>query len=50
MHGRVDNIFTDITYEKFSNSLNDVLVRYEVRLDSEGDLFFIVMLVQIFEM
>ena len=35
-NGRIDNIFTDIYYEKFTEYLNEVLQKYEVRLNAQG--------------
>lgn len=34
--GRADNIFTDTIYEQFSDILNDVMQRYEIRLNLAG--------------
>ena len=35
-NGRIDNIFTDIYYERFTECLNEVLSHYEVRLNQQG--------------
>jgi len=35
-NGRIDNIFTDFFYEKFTEVLNEVLNHYEVRLNAQG--------------
>lgn len=35
-NGRLDNIFTDTYYDTFTDSLNDVLQRYEIRLNTQG--------------
>ncbi len=35
-NNRIDNIFTDVYFEKFTECLNEVLMRYEVRLNSQG--------------
>lgn len=33
---RIDNIFTDIYYEKFTECLNEVLQRYTPKLNAAG--------------
>ena len=33
---RIDNIFTDIYYEKFTECLNEVLLRYTPKLNAAG--------------
>jgi hypothetical protein len=35
-NGRLDNIFTDGYYDKFTDNLNEVLQRYEIRLNTQG--------------
>ncbi|ELU00215.1 hypothetical protein CAPTEDRAFT_169880 [Capitella teleta] len=35
-NGRIDNIFSDTYYEGFTDHLNEILARYEVRLNSSG--------------
>lgn len=35
-NGRVDNIFTDIYYERFTDALHELLSTYEVRLNTQG--------------
>jgi hypothetical protein len=37
-NGRLDNIFTDTYYDTFTDSLNDVLQRYEIRLNTQGTI------------
>lgn len=34
--GRIDNIFTDLYYEKFTECLNEVLIRYEPKINMSG--------------
>lgn len=36
-NGRVDNIFTDVYYDRFTECLDDVIKRYEVRLNAQGN-------------
>ena len=38
-NGRIDNIFTDIYFEKFTEFLNEVLTMYEPKLNTAGKLF-----------
>ena len=35
-NGRIDNIFTDLYYEQFNENLNQVIIKYEVRLNAQG--------------
>lgn len=37
-NGRIDNIFTDMYYEKFTECLNEILMRYEPRVNGLGQL------------
>ena len=37
-NGRIDNIFTDIYFEKFTEFLNEVLTMYEPKLNTAGKL------------
>ncbi|KAL5009829.1 hypothetical protein ScPMuIL_012134 [Solemya velum] len=37
-NGRVDNIFTDTYYEKYTECLNEVLSRYEPKINTAGNL------------
>ncbi|KAL3881355.1 hypothetical protein ACJMK2_027804, partial [Sinanodonta woodiana] len=37
-NGRIDNIFTDVYYEKFTECLNEVLQKYEPKLNPQGQL------------
>ncbi|KAK3098409.1 hypothetical protein FSP39_019220 [Pinctada imbricata] len=37
-NGRIDNIFTDMYYEKFTECLNEVLLRYEPKVNAAGQL------------
>ena len=37
-NGRIDNIFTDQYYEKFTECLNEVLLRYEPKVNTAGNL------------
>ncbi|KAL4233534.1 hypothetical protein ACF0H5_008215 [Mactra antiquata] len=37
-NGRIDNIFTDFYYEKFTEALNEILTRYEPKLNHAGQL------------
>ncbi len=39
-NSRIDNIFTDIYYERFTDCLNEVLQKYEVRLNTAGESSF----------
>ena len=39
-NSRIDNIFTDIYFEKFTECLNEVLQNYEVRLNTAGKRLF----------
>ncbi|CAH1799597.1 unnamed protein product, partial [Owenia fusiformis] len=34
--GRIDNLFADFYYEKFAESLNEIVSRYEVKLNHQG--------------
>ena len=36
---RIDNIFTDIYFERFTDTLNEVLENYEVRLNAQGNKY-----------
>lgn len=35
-NGRIDNIFTDLYFEKFTDFLNEVLTMYEPKLNTAG--------------
>jgi len=35
-NGRVDNIFTDVYYERFTDALHDLLSAHEVHLNTQG--------------
>lgn len=37
-NSRIDNIFTDIYFEKFTGCLNELLAKYTVRLNAQGML------------
>ncbi|XP_069127024.1 zinc finger MYM-type protein 3-like isoform X2 [Argopecten irradians] len=37
-NSRIDNIFTDVYYEKFTECLNEVLNRYEPKINTAGQL------------
>ncbi|XP_053396279.1 zinc finger MYM-type protein 3-like isoform X5 [Mercenaria mercenaria] len=37
-NGRIDNIFTDFYYERFTEGLNEILTRYEPKLNHAGQL------------
>ena len=39
-NGRIDNIFTDYYYEKFTDTLNEILLNYEVRLNAQGKCYY----------
>lgn len=40
-NGRIDNIFSDAYYEKFTECLNEVLQRYEGTMTSDGTYFLL---------
>lgn len=35
-NGRIDNIFTDMYYEKFTECLNELLIPYQPKVNSAG--------------
>jgi zinc finger MYM-type protein 2/3/4 len=35
-NNRIDNIFTDFFYERFTDCLNEILSSYEVSLNAQG--------------
>jgi len=35
-NGRVDNIFTDVYYERFTDALHELLSSHEVHLNAQG--------------
>jgi len=35
-NGRVDNIFTDVYYERFTDALHELLSAHEVHLNTQG--------------
>jgi len=35
-NGRVDNIFTDVYYERFTDALHELLSNHEVHLNAQG--------------
>jgi len=35
-NNRIDNIFTDFYYDRFTECLNDILTTYQVSLNSQG--------------
>jgi len=35
-NNRIDNIFTDFYYDRFTECLNDILATYQVSLNSQG--------------
>ncbi|XP_067674196.1 zinc finger MYM-type protein 3-like isoform X2 [Haliotis asinina] len=37
-NSRIDNIFTDLYYEKFTECLNDVLAKYEPKVNATGQM------------
>lgn len=37
-NGRIDNIFSDFYYERFTDCLNEVLTRYEPKLNHAGKI------------
>ncbi|XP_036370533.1 zinc finger MYM-type protein 4 isoform X3 [Octopus sinensis] len=37
-NGRIDNIFTDMYYEKFTECLNEILIRYQPKINGIGQL------------
>ena len=39
-NGRIDNIFTDLYYEKFTECLNELLIHYQPKVNSAGKNFF----------
>ena len=39
-NARIDNIFTDFYFEKFTGCLNELLTNYTVRLNAQGRLAF----------
>ena len=40
-NGRIDNIFTDFFYERFTDCLNEILSSYEVSLNAQGAIVYI---------
>jgi hypothetical protein len=43
-NNRIDNIFTDFFYERFTDCLNEILTSYEVSLNAQGMLSVCVIL------